>query len=540
MAYKKYIKKNGKIYGPYIYHSKRVDGKVVSEYHGLKEGTIKKVNKSPLFFIFAAVALVLFFTLFFTLKPSSLSGNVILNLEGQYQEDQPLEGVLSINLKEGEMIPEDSKIVFENAGENYEYALNDLILNKLIEGEYYVEGSESFGQGFGYGLIGSNVVYPEVYFKFKVISSSLEGNLEEATFNQVENTTESIVEEQTPKNVTEEQIIENITEEQPIEEIVENVSEETVSEIVEEQSTEEIVEVQVVEEQTLEEVIEEQFTEEVVETPEESVSTEIEAIPETSSEPSITGNVARGVFGSIINLFMGIRPTGNVVSEGDEVQADVSYAKEFKYNIQPGQTIKILPGSVRTDTKELSVSDLQVFIQENSVIIKTNYYEETHGFGKNYIGKNMENININLSALNLSFKDKSLGIKLVHGDKEIKSFKVNLGDSFLESSDNETMEDANELIYSLTDSEKKILSDEFGNESINQNAREYKDWIIVSLKLGSYEVEYSYNKDLSRADLNSLIEKDKINWLRDISNEITKEETPSFKLDEFNQNYDFS
>ncbi|MEX0932971.1 MAG: hypothetical protein WDZ77_02640 [Candidatus Pacearchaeota archaeon] len=36
MAYKKYIKRDGKIYGPYIYHSKRVDGKVISEYKGSK------------------------------------------------------------------------------------------------------------------------------------------------------------------------------------------------------------------------------------------------------------------------------------------------------------------------------------------------------------------------------------------------------------------------------------------------------------------------------------------------------------------------
>lgn len=41
MTYKKYIKKNGKIYGPYIYHSKRVDGKVISEYYGIKEEEIK-------------------------------------------------------------------------------------------------------------------------------------------------------------------------------------------------------------------------------------------------------------------------------------------------------------------------------------------------------------------------------------------------------------------------------------------------------------------------------------------------------------------
>jgi len=40
MAYKKYIRRGGKVYGPYIYHSKRVDGKVVSEYHGVHSNKI--------------------------------------------------------------------------------------------------------------------------------------------------------------------------------------------------------------------------------------------------------------------------------------------------------------------------------------------------------------------------------------------------------------------------------------------------------------------------------------------------------------------
>ena len=41
MAYKRYIKRGGKVYGPYVYHSRKVNGKVVSEYHG----TFKKVSK---------------------------------------------------------------------------------------------------------------------------------------------------------------------------------------------------------------------------------------------------------------------------------------------------------------------------------------------------------------------------------------------------------------------------------------------------------------------------------------------------------------
>ena len=34
MAYKRYIKRGDKVYGPYVYHSRKVNGKVISEYHG--------------------------------------------------------------------------------------------------------------------------------------------------------------------------------------------------------------------------------------------------------------------------------------------------------------------------------------------------------------------------------------------------------------------------------------------------------------------------------------------------------------------------
>ncbi|MEK6760414.1 MAG: hypothetical protein AABX93_00665, partial [Nanoarchaeota archaeon] len=34
MSYKKYIRRNGKVFGPYVYHSRKVDGKVITEYQG--------------------------------------------------------------------------------------------------------------------------------------------------------------------------------------------------------------------------------------------------------------------------------------------------------------------------------------------------------------------------------------------------------------------------------------------------------------------------------------------------------------------------
>ena len=67
MAFKRYIKRNGKIYGPYIYHNRKIDGKVVSEYRGKGEdgenkktlykgsvinilGKVKTIDKRYLFF----------------------------------------------------------------------------------------------------------------------------------------------------------------------------------------------------------------------------------------------------------------------------------------------------------------------------------------------------------------------------------------------------------------------------------------------------------------------------------------------------------
>ena len=65
MAYKKYIKRGDKIYGPYIYHSKKINGRVTSEYLGKYEE--KRINnKTPLLAI--VISLVLLFSIFFMLK----------------------------------------------------------------------------------------------------------------------------------------------------------------------------------------------------------------------------------------------------------------------------------------------------------------------------------------------------------------------------------------------------------------------------------------------------------------------------------------
>ena len=71
MVYKKYIKRNGKLYGPYIYESKRVNGKVISEYHGSEEPKkekgvkINKFNYKKIFLFFIGAILLAVLIYFF-------------------------------------------------------------------------------------------------------------------------------------------------------------------------------------------------------------------------------------------------------------------------------------------------------------------------------------------------------------------------------------------------------------------------------------------------------------------------------------------
>ncbi|HTZ41824.1 MAG TPA: hypothetical protein VMC07_01290, partial [Candidatus Omnitrophota bacterium] len=60
--YKKYIERDGKKYGPYVYHSRKINGKVISEYHGKsgKKNHLKHIIISlSIFAIFLFVFLIL-------------------------------------------------------------------------------------------------------------------------------------------------------------------------------------------------------------------------------------------------------------------------------------------------------------------------------------------------------------------------------------------------------------------------------------------------------------------------------------------------
>lgn len=72
MPYKKYIMRDGKLYGPYIYHSKRVDGKVVSEYHGQE-----KTNYTKFFTLLIGAIILVTFIYFIGFRNLSMTGHVV-------------------------------------------------------------------------------------------------------------------------------------------------------------------------------------------------------------------------------------------------------------------------------------------------------------------------------------------------------------------------------------------------------------------------------------------------------------------------------
>jgi len=165
MVYKKYIKKNGKIYGPYVYHSRRINGKVVSEYRGVES---KKNQKKffPVLIISLILISIISFLFFFSPK---LSGQAIFNVVGTFQEKNLSDGKLNLVLKEGELIPSNSKILIENNKNTYEYNLSDLLPNeKVSKGEFNLKEGDISGFGEGYGLIGTKIEYPIINFEIEL------------------------------------------------------------------------------------------------------------------------------------------------------------------------------------------------------------------------------------------------------------------------------------------------------------------------------------------------------------------------------------
>jgi len=470
-----------------------------------------------------------------------MSGHSVLDLNANYKQGEILNGKLDISLKNGELLPVDSKLVLENSGNIYEFNLKDIVSEQTSEGDFYITGKDISGSGKGYGKEGNFDFYPEVYFRLNVYSEEKE--------NKEENT---VVSEKT-------------TSETPIEKINETL-EDTSAEILENTITETLVE------DNTEEVIENnanEASEEIIETPvEESVSeTSTETPPESNTESApITGNSVRG------GIFSKLSPTGRATLElENQINGVVTKDKEFVYELKEGESVELEPLSVKTEKESLEDNQISIKREGNKVIVNTDYSEKKKGFGNDFIGNNYYKISIDLDKLNLNLEKGDLNLKLVYNQEEILSLNTILNENIVVDESvikepiveeelnvsqeiNDSLNISEELNQSLNETkyisqndsgdltiqEKVTLLSAFGNTQISVIKSElFKDRIIIGYKLGNYEIEYSYDSNLDKNILERELEKDRIKWLKDIANNLLEEESVHEKINISNISYNF-
>ncbi len=490
MAYEKYIKKDGKIYGPYLYQSKRVDGKVVSEYQGQKRFSLGKFA-----WIIPLALLIIIGAYFIGQRQGNPTGNAILNLNANYQQGKTLDGQLKISLNPGELIPVSSNIVFENGGQTYQYPLKTLVSEQTVSGNYFVNGKDINGSGDGFGIAGTKTIYPDVQFTM-IVSSSNGSEVSNAN-------AESPATTETSSNTT----TGNTT-------LPENNS--------------------------------------------SSAGTVSSASNTTNAQPPARENNSSGagLLGVVANFFLGLRPTGYATFQfQNEIQGNVSEDHIFTYTLQPGETAEIKPTSVHTDGgNQLPDSTIKLTTNGNTVYVTTDYSVQQQGFGSDYIGTGTKDISINLNQLNLSSLQQgpidvgilyngeeivSIQTNLIHGEINGNSSQVqtqtsnqnenaNVNNSNVNQSINNVSVPAANQNLALTDFERSTLINEFGNISVQTaEAQEQNGFIVVRYEIGTYWIENSYPANLDNSTLNSLMNEDKIKFLKDIAASLSQQNPSS-------------
>ncbi|MCX6749610.1 MAG: hypothetical protein NTW17_02600 [Candidatus Pacearchaeota archaeon] len=485
MAYEKFIKKDGKLYGPYLYESKRVDGKVISEYHGQK-----KFNLPKWVWIIPLVFLIVLGAYFIGQRGDKLTGHAILDLNANYQEGKSLEGGLQVSLKQGELIPASSVVVFENAGNKYEYPLSDLVSEQSTTGNFYVAGKTLDGSGKGFGISGTKEISPDVQFTL-IISS--EKNTEENTQAETNPGEETTSEETIPAETTP----------------VETSSEPT--------STEET-------------------------TPAETTPEEIAPAEATTEESS------SNPLSIIANFFLSLTPTGHAIVEvQNEVSGTVSAGNPFAYTLQEGEKAEIKPLSVMTGSNQLSENDVSLTTEGNIVTISTTYSEKEEGFGAGYSGDNVKELAIDLSKLNLLMEKGELKVNIIYNNENIVSLQTMLGSGEVvgespvipieEPEINVPLNETTPInvsvnnsvlnissVSELTTDEKNVLTNKFGSISVDTTEAKAKNgFIIVRYEIGNYWIENSYDSSLDSSLLSSFMESDRIKFLKDVAQKLSEQ-----------------
>ncbi len=132
MVYKKYIKRGDKLYGPYKYHSRKVNGKVITEYLGKYEEKNKK-NKTLIFLIIGII--LLFSLVFFALNYKNITSFAVSEDVDNQSENEGLAFIrFVIKLTKAEHL--DSNRIFISDIYEQIKALDDIWSETISDNEY--------------------------------------------------------------------------------------------------------------------------------------------------------------------------------------------------------------------------------------------------------------------------------------------------------------------------------------------------------------------------------------------------------------------
>src|SRR3989344_3580301 len=381
MVYKKFIKRGGKLYGPYVYRSRRENGVVVTEYQGKSFLNRKKIAA---FFITPILVLLLAFFFFSIFSDSNLTGRVNLQFSEDSLSPDIRNGLLQLSIQEGELIPADTIVVVQQSEREQTFQLSDLVGEDYILGTFYADGVDLEGEGYGYGIIGEKVSYPEVQFILdltpiveEVIDESEEiigtsGTSTDTTTETSEvggetsTVNEEIVGTSTEETSTEEAPNEETTEiNEDVELIVETPSDET-SEATIEETPETSEEKNKVEKETKEEKAVEK--EEAKESKKETDTNSESVTSEIPTEVSLTG----GIIKTIVGLF---------VVDSTWVEGSVYGNENYTLDLSPGVRVSLRSGSVVVNGSVVDDFFVQVTQQGTRVTVTTSYAYREGGFG---------------------------------------------------------------------------------------------------------------------------------------------------------------
>src|SRR3989344_1406705 len=422
----------------------------------------------------------------FAYSNNPTTGKAVLDLKATHVEGEQLTGVLKLSLKEGELIPANSRIVIENGGETYGYDLSDFISSEIKQGNFYIEGSLITGQGEGFGVEGEKKSTESIPFTLNIIQESTTENEPADT----ETTTEVV--EETSETESQEKQAESLDTEN---------SEETITGELE------------TEEQELPEQDNEKASEQ---TSTESTSEETSNEPtEESQELSpITGNFISNFF----NLFLGI--TGQASLEiNNVIEGEVSPTNPFIYQLKEGESVELVQGS----------ENVNLEIKDGEAIVSANYIEVEMGFGEEYLGEVAEAFEIDLSNFGINTKEGELKISLIYEDEEILSLTTQISPGEITATSEEEIPETIIPIIETTESlqltsdEREALEKEFGNISVEvTKAEQTINGANVRYEIGEFWAE-RYYPEIPETELKNEVEKDITLFLKDLAKKLLEE-----------------